>query len=63
MFDLGDTETMIQQVRDLVENPAKLKAMRQAARERMCRTSWAEVMDELIVTYDHVIQNYHQKNN
>ena len=62
MFELGDTETMVQQVRDLVENPHKLESMRQAARERMCRTSWAEVMDELLVTYDQVIQNYHQQN-
>jgi glycosyltransferase involved in cell wall biosynthesis len=62
MFELGDAETMVQQVRDLVENPAKLKSMRLAARERMCHTSWAEVMDELLVTYDQVIQNYQRRN-
>lgn len=36
--------------------------MSQAARERMLCTSWAEVMDELLVTYDQVIQNYQRQN-
>ena len=50
---------MVQQVRDLVEHPDRRKAMSRAARERMLHTSWAEVMDELLVTYDQVIQKYH----
>jgi len=58
MFAQNDTAMMVEQVRDLVENPDKRKAMAEAARETVCRMSWAEVSNELLRTYDQVIADY-----
>ncbi|HLV34991.1 MAG TPA: glycosyltransferase, partial [Spirillospora sp.] len=58
MFEPGDLDTMVAQVRELVENPDKRRAMGRAARESMCKMSWEEVMDELLLTYDTIIRDY-----
>jgi glycosyltransferase involved in cell wall biosynthesis len=61
MFEPNDLDTMVAQVRDLVEHPDKRQAMAQAARETMCKMSWEEVMNELLVTYDRIMHDYHRK--
>lgn len=61
MFELGDLDAMVAQVRELVENSDKRRAMGRSARESMCKMSWEEVMDELLLTYDTIIRDYHQK--
>jgi glycosyltransferase involved in cell wall biosynthesis len=61
LFDVDDLDTMIDQVRTLVENPEKRRAMSHAARETVCRSSWEEVMDELLLTYDQIIHQYHRR--
>jgi glycosyltransferase involved in cell wall biosynthesis len=62
MFEPGDIPTMIEQVRDLVEHPEKRVAMAQAARDTVCKMSWAEVSNELLATYERVIRDYQQRN-
>jgi glycosyltransferase involved in cell wall biosynthesis len=57
-FEPGDHATMIEQVRDLVENPEKRSAMGKAARERACQLSWPEVMGELAETYERIIATH-----
>jgi glycosyltransferase involved in cell wall biosynthesis len=61
LFENGDQQTLIAQVRDLVENPDKRRAMGQAAYDSMRARSWDEVMADLLVTYERVIRAYHQK--
>jgi glycosyltransferase involved in cell wall biosynthesis len=61
MFEPNDLDTMVAQVRDLVEHPEKRRAMALAARDTMCKMSWEEVMNELLVTYDRIVQDHHRK--
>ncbi len=61
VFEPNDLNTMVAQVRQLVDNPEKRRAMGHAARETMCRMSWDEVMGELLVTYERIAQDYTRK--
>jgi glycosyltransferase involved in cell wall biosynthesis len=61
MFEMNDSATMIKQVRDLVEHPDKRKAMAQAAHQSACSMSWAEVSNELLHTYERVIEQHHAR--
>lgn len=58
MFEPGDTRQMIEYVRALVDDPAKRRAMGQAARETACKLSWQVVMDDLIQQYCEVAATY-----
>ncbi|MBZ0304246.1 MAG: glycosyltransferase family 1 protein [Anaerolineae bacterium] len=61
MFEPNDTAAMVAQVRELAENPERRRAMGHAAREAMCARSWAEVMNELLYTYERVIEAHHRR--
>lgn len=61
MFEPNDLNTMVAQVRDLVEHPDKRRAMAQAARETMIKMSWEEVMNELLITYDRIIADHRRR--
>lgn len=61
LFEPNDTQSMIEYTRELVENAERRRAMAQAARDAASKMSWDVVMDELLDTYEGVIQRYHQK--
>jgi glycosyltransferase involved in cell wall biosynthesis len=61
MFEPNDLDTMVAQVRDLVEHPDKRRTMAHAARDTMCKMSWDEVMNELLDTYQRLIDDHRRK--
>jgi glycosyltransferase involved in cell wall biosynthesis len=61
MFEVNDQAAMIAQVKDLVNNSDKRRAMAQAARQTVCKLSWEEVNNELLRTYQAIIHAYRQQ--
>lgn len=61
LFEPNDSEALVKAAKALVENPEKRRAMGKAARAAMVGRTWENVMDNLLLTYDQVISDYHQK--
>lgn len=62
IFEPNDTATMIQYVRDLVDNPDKRQAMGQRAIDAVKHLTWPAIMNELIADYHQLIAEYHGQN-
>jgi glycosyltransferase involved in cell wall biosynthesis len=60
LFKENDTAHMVEQVRDLVENPDKRQKFGVAGRQTLSKLSWTAIMDELFALYDRVIYEYEQ---
>jgi glycosyltransferase involved in cell wall biosynthesis len=55
MFDVNDTQCMIDYVRILAENPAKRLEFGRKARQAVTPLSWDAIMDELFDVYEELI--------
>jgi glycosyltransferase involved in cell wall biosynthesis len=60
IFEPGDTETMIQYVRELAENPEKRHEMGDHALNAVKHLTWPAIMDELVADYHQLIEEYNQ---
>jgi glycosyltransferase involved in cell wall biosynthesis len=59
LFEPNDVNTMTAYVRRLVEDVDTRQTMGKAARVAAEKLSWDEVMNELLVNYGHMIDDYH----
>ena len=62
LFEEGNLEQMVRQVKELADDAEKRKAMGLAARQKMEKLTWPVIMDELVEVYREVIAEYREKN-
>jgi glycosyltransferase involved in cell wall biosynthesis len=55
-FVADDTQQMAEAIRQLMDDPDRLRTMRLAARERACEASWDRVFDRLYEVYASVVR-------
>lgn len=62
LFEWDDSASMIEQVRDLVQNPEKRCLFAERGRASISQLTWESIMDELFMTYEAVIQMVESQN-
>lgn len=58
MFEPNDIDTMVEQVRDLIENPAKRHEMGHLAIGSVKHLTWPAIMDEFVNDYMQIIEDF-----